>query len=330
MPHRHLSSEERFAIEQLLLCGCGYRDIGRRLARHHSTISREVERNGLRHAGCVYVGARGERLARERRCKPRHNRRWAHGGLRDYVYRGLRADWSPEQIAGRIVRDHPRSRGMRIAHETIYRWVYRDGADGGDLHLHLRRRHRKRRRQGRYGSGRGLIAGRISIHERPASANNRRRHGDWEGDMVEGRRGSGAIVTLVERKSRYLRAARLASKLAVPLAARVCALLAPMPPAWRRTLTLDNGKEFSAFKRIEKNTGIAVYFADPYAAWQRGANENTNGLMRQYLPKGIDMKTVSAKQLASVVKKINHRPRKCLAYKTPHEVLLDNAGGAFG
>ncbi len=327
MPHRHLSAEERFAIEQLLLYGCGYREIGRRLKRHHSTIGREVARNG---GHGVYVGGRGVRLARERRTMRRHRRRWDHAPLRGYVHRGLRADWSPEQIAGRLQRDHPRAPRMRIAHETIYRWIYRDAASGGDLHTHLRRRHRKRRKQGRYGTGRGLIPGRVSIHDRPAIAATRRRHGDWKGDMVEGKRGSGEVVTLVERKSRYLTAAKLPAKSADPMAARIAALLRAVPRTWRRTLTLDNGKEFTAFKRIENDTGIAVYFADPYAAWQRGTNENSNGLLRQYLPKGVDMRTVSNRRLASAVKSINHRPRKCLKYKTPYEVLKNNIGGAIG
>lgn len=330
MSHRHLSSEERFAIEQLLLYGCGYREIGRRLKRHRSTIQREVARNGPRHAGDVYNGERAGRLARERRCRRRHRRRRDHAPLRDYVHRGLRLDWSPEQIAGRLRRDHPRSPRMRIAHETIYRWVYRDAADGGELHTHLRRRHRKRRKQGRYGTGRGLIPGRVSIHDRPAVAGTRRRHGDWEGDLVEGKRGTGGVVTLVERRSRFIAAARLPGKSAGPVADRIVELLQPLPRRWRRTLTLDNGKEFAAFRRIEDDTGIAVYFADPYAAWQRGANENGNGLLRQYLPKGVDMKTVSDARLASALETINHRPRKCLAYRTPVEVLKASLRGAFG
>ncbi len=328
MSHRHLSSEERFAIEQLLLYGCGYREIGRRLKRHHSTIQREVARNGSGHG--VYVGARSDRLACERRCRRRHQRRWDYMPLRNYVRRGLRRDWSPEQIAGRLRRDHPRAPQMRIAHETIYRWVYRDAADGGDLHTQLRRRHKKRRKQGRYGTGRGLIPGRISIHDRPAIVGTRRRHGDWEGDMVEGKRGSGGVVTLVERKSRFIIAAKLQGKSAAPMAARIAALLQPLPRPWRRTLTLDNGKEFAAFKRIENDTGVTVFFADPYAAWQRGTNENSNGLLRQYLPKGVDMRTISQRRLAGALETINHRPRKCLAYKTPIEVLKAHLRGAFG
>jgi IS30 family transposase len=330
MSYTHLTSRERYALEQLLLYGCGYREIGRRLGRHHSTIAREVERNGPDGHGGVYVGARGDRLARQRRCLARHQRRWGDARLRATVEAGLAKDWSPQQIAGRLRRDHPRSADMRISAETIYRWVYRAAACGGTLHAHLRRGHKTRRKQGRGGAGRGLIPGRVSIRERPAVVESRRRFGDWEGDLVEGGKGGGVIATLVERKSRYLLARGLASKHAEPAAAALAALLAALPQAWRRTLTLDNGKEFARFKAIEEATGISVYFADPYAAWQRGANENSNGLLRQYLPKGIDMRKISDATLADAIDRINNRPRKCLGYKTPSDILQDKIPGALG
>jgi IS30 family transposase len=179
-------------------------------------------------------------------------------------------------------------------------------------------------------AGRGLIPGRVSIHERPAIVESRRRFGDWEGDLVAAGKGGGAVATLVERKSRYLQAQRLAGKHADPAAAALAALLAALPQAWRRTLTLDNGKEFSRFQAIEEAIGISVYFADPYAAWQRGANENSNGLLRQYLPKGIDMSRISDATLADAIDRINNRPRKCLGYKTPSEILQNKIGGALG
>ena len=147
---------------------------------------------------------------------------------------------------------------------------------------------------------------------------------------MEGGKGGGVIATLVERKSRYLLARGLASKHAEPAAAALAELLAVLPQAWRRTLTLDNGKEFSRFKTIEEATGISVYFADPYAAWQRGANENSNGLLRQYLPMGIDMSSISDTTLADAIDRINNRPRKCLGYKTPSEILQAKIGGALG
>ena len=330
MTRGHLTLEERYVIEHLVRFGLGGREIGRRLGRAHTTIAREVHRNGQEPCGGeVYNYRAAERRAqarrRWRRARPKRDdaRLWAS------VEAGLVRQWSPEQIAGRLRRDHPRSRRMRLSPETIYRWVYCEAGEGGVLYRHLRRHHKKRRRQRRYGAGRGLIPGRVGIAERPAIVETRARLGDWEGDLVEGAKGAGALATLVERKSRYLLAAGLASKGAHATAAAITRLLATVAQDWRHTLTLDNGKEFSRFKVIEEATGIAVYFADPYAAWQRGTNENTNGLIRQYLPKGCDMRAVSAPKLAKLIKNINHRPRKCLDFRTPHEVLSSASAGAF-
>ena len=182
---------------------------------------------------------------------------------------------------------------MRISIETVYRWVYRDASRGGRLFGFLCRCHKKRRRQHHYGTGRGLIPGRISIDKRPDLVATRQRFGDWEGDTVEGAKGSGHITTHVERKSRYLIAAKLANKTAAVTAQAVAAAFRKIPAALRHTLTLDNGKEFARFHDIEKDTGLAIYFADPCSAWQRGTNENTNGLLRRYFPKGMDFRTVT-------------------------------------
>ena len=241
----------------------------------------------------------------------------------------LRRDWSPEQIAGRLRRDHGPDRRMRISHETIYQWIYRDAEDDGTLFDHLRRRHRRRRKQGRYGAGRGLIPGRVSIAERPAIVQRRARFGDWEGDTLEGARSKGGIASLVERKSRYVLAAPLCDKSAAVMAAQAGKALKWLPRCMRQTLTVDNGKEFAAFRTIEKQTGVNVYFADPYSAWQRGCNENTNGLLRQYFPKGSDLSGLNRFALASAVKRLNHRPRKCLGYQSPHEVLSTAVRGAL-
>jgi IS30 family transposase len=256
-------------------------------------------------------------------------RRRDHQRLYHYVVAGLNQDWSPEQIAGRLRRDHAGDQRMRVSHETIYQWVYRDAANGGTLFEHLRRHHRRRHKQGRYGTGRGLIPGRISITERPAIVERRARFGVWEGDSVEGAKGKGGIASLVERKSRYLLAAPLPDKSAAAMAGRTNGALKRVPPILRKTLTVDNGKEFAAFKAIERQTGLSVYFADPYSAWQRGCNENTNGLLRQYFPKGSDLSALSRSALASAVKRLNHRPRKCLGYRSPHEVFNAAINGAL-
>jgi IS30 family transposase len=329
MSYTHVSLGERYVIYHLTLYGLSRREIGRRLGRHHSTIGRELTRNGPCHEGAVYVHDVAQDRAAARRRRVRHRRRGDHGRLRRYVVSRLRRDWSPEQVAGRLRRDHPADTQMRISAETIYQWIYHDAAGGGDLFRHLRRRHRRRRKQGGYGTGRGLIPGRVAIAERPAIVACRARIGDWEGDTLEGARGKGGIASLVERKSRYLLAAPLTDKSATTLAAQAIGAFRKIPRRARKTLTVDNGKEFARFKLIEARTGLAVFFADPYAAWQRGTNENTNGLLRQYFPKRSDLRALTHDELAQALQKLNHRPRKGLGYQSPHEVIFTALRGAL-
>ena len=330
MPYVQLTSEKRYVIYHLKLYKLSLREIARRLGRHHSTISRELKRNGPDLPTWVYWHAGAHQRALLRRKLPRHHRRRNHAPLVKYVEQGLQDERSPDVIAARLKIDYPDDDRMRASIETIYRWVYRDASQGGQLFKCLCRYHKKRRRQRQYGTGRGLIPGRISIDERPDLVAKRARFGDWEGDTVEGAKGSGHITTHVERKSRYLLAARLANKTARATADAVTQAFRRVPRVLRHTLTLDNGKEFARFKEIEKGTGLTVYFADPYSAWQRGTNENTNGLLRRYFPKGSDFRNVTEEALASVVKKLNHRPRKCLNYQTPHEVFQEARRGAVG
>lgn len=329
MSYCHLSLNERYVIYHLCLYGLSCREIARRLKRHHSTIDRELSRNGPHFEGGVYIHEVAQKRADARLRWPRSLRRRDHRQLYRYVVAGIGRDWSPEQIAGRLRRDHPSDRRMRISPETIYRWVYRDAADGGTLFEHLRRHHRRRYKQGGYGTGRGLIPGRVSIAERPAIVERRTRVGDWEGDTVEGARGKGGIASLVERKCRYLLAAPLPDKSAAVMTSGANRALKRVPPVLRKTLTVDNGKEFAGFKVIEEQAGLSVYFANPYSAWQRGCNENTNGLLRQYFPKGSDLSSLSSRELASAVKRLNHRPRKCLGYRSPHEVFTAAKRGAL-
>ncbi len=328
MSYVQLTSEERYVIYHLKLFKLSLREIGRRLGRSHATISRELKRNGPAVSSWVYWHEGAHQKALQRRAQPRHDRRHNHAPLVRYVERGLRAEWSPDVIAAKLEMKYPGDIRMRVSTETIYRWVYRDANQGGQLFNCLCRCHKKRRRQHRYGTGRGLIPGRVSINLRPDLVATRERFGDWEGDTVEGAKGSGNITTHVERKSRYLIAGKLTNKTAAVTAKVATAAYRRIPKALRHTLTLDNGKEFARFGDIEKNTGLTVYFADPYSAWQRGANENTNGLLRRYFPKGMDFRNVTEKTLAEAVKKLNHRPRKCLGYRTPHEVFQEAKRGA--
>jgi transposase, IS30 family len=329
MPYHHFTAKEQYVIAHMTIAGFSQREIGRRLGRHHASIGREIRRNRPTYADdAVYWYDAAEYYAKERRHEPRHRRR-QHERLVSYVTSKLRLDWPPEAIAGRLKVDYPDDGTMRICHETIYRWIYENSRSKGDLHRHLRRAHKYRRRQKRYGSGRRFIPDRVSIDLRPPVAATRQRFGDWEGDTVEGGKGTGHLATHVERKCRYLIAAKLTDKKASTMTAQSIALFRRMPRRLRHTLTVDNGKEFSRFKEIEAKTGLSVYFADPYAAWQRGTNENTNGLLRYYFPKGTDFRKVSEKHVALVVKSLNNRPRKCLNYQTPHEVFCRVLRGAL-
>jgi IS30 family transposase len=291
-----------------------------------TTISREVKRNSQ--VSGYYCGDSAEKSANKRQEQPQHLRKYSNAPLNFYVIDKLENDWSPETISGRLKVDFPRSNTMRMSHEGIYQWIYKDASDGGELFSHLRS-HKKRRRQSPYGAGRGCIPGRINISDRPKSIENRSRFGHWEGDSVLGAKGSGGIATHVERKARFLVAAKLNDQRAVTFTNATNKAFKVIPKSWKKTLKVDNGKEFSDFKSIEAGTKMDVYFCDPYSPWQRGTNENTNGLLRHYFPKGINWKTVTNKKLAAAVNKLNNRPRKCLNYQTPNEVFIKSTIGAL-
>lgn len=330
MPYTHLTENDRYVISHLTCAGFSLREIARRITRHHTTVSRELKRNDDPvYEDTVYWYDWTHPEALKRRHKARHQRRRSSQRLVDYVERKLREDWSPKIIAEKLRIDFPDDQEMRVSHETIYRWIYLDATVGGTLYHHLRRRRKKRRKQKRYGSGRRFIPGRVSISERPAIVETRERFGDWEGDTIEGKKSTGYMATHVERKSRYLIAAKLVDKKARSLTLKSIKAFWRIPKKMRKTLTVDNGKEFARFKELEDKTGLTVYFADPYSAWQRGTNENTNGLLRQYFPKGTDFREFTEEDLAFAVKKLNHRPRKCLNYRSPQEVFSKASNGAL-
>ena len=329
MPYNHLTENERYVISHLNCAGFSLREIARRIGRHHATVSRELKRNNKEYADTTYWYDWTHPEALKRRRKARHHRRRSSPHLVTYVKQKLKADWSPEIIAEKLKIEYPDDEEMRTSHETIYRWIYLDAKEGGTLYHHLRRKRKKRRRQKRYGSGRRFIPGRVSISERPDIVETRERFGDWEGDTIEGKRSTGYMATHVERKSRFLIAAKLADKKAESLTFESAKAFCHIPKEMRKTLTVDNGREFARFKELEHKTGFTVYFADPYSAWQRGTNENTNGLLRQYFPKGTDFRNITAEELAFVVTKLNHRPRKCLGYQSPYEVFWNTSSGAL-
>lgn len=328
MSYTHLTLHERYVIHHLVLYRLSLREIARRLKRAPSTISRELERNG-RHHNC-YWHEPAHRWAIERRQRPQHLRRQHNRRLLRYIKTRLQRGWSPELISGRLLQDYPDNTEMRFSTEGIYRWIYQEAQAGGSLYQHLVRCHRKRRKQCKYGSLRGLIPNRISIHERPEVVEQRQRFGDWESDTMEGAKGKGGLATHLERKSRYLIAARLFDKKAATFTQSSLRAFRKIPHSLRLTLTADNGKEFARFRDFEGKEGFTVYFADPYSAWQRGANENANGLLRRIFPKGTNFHEVTDKEVARAVKKLNNRPRKCLNYRTPHEVFSEAVCVAIG
>ena len=329
MSYTHLTEQERYVISHLSVAEFSLREIGRRLNRSHTTISRELKLAKKVHPWTTYWYDWAQPRAVERTRKPRHYRRQKNLRLVRYVETMLDKQWSPEEISQRLRLDYPADENMRISHETIYRWVYLDASVDGKLYLNLRRNHRKRRRQKRYGKGR-RFADRKCITQRPEVVDARDRYGDWEGDTIEGKKSSGSIATIVERKSRYLLATKLKDKRAATLTAESIQVFRPIPRRMRKTLTVDNGSEFAQFKEYEVRTGLEIYFAKPYAAWQRGANENTNGLLRQYFPKGSNFKKVTEENVQEAVRILNNRPRKCLDYRTPNEIFWKEArGGAL-
>ncbi len=322
MSYRQLSAEERTLIAKGLNQGLSQSEIGRRLGRAPSTVCRELARNHALWNERIYMNTDAQVQALRRRRQARHRRRLDRRALVRYVLRKLTQGWSPQIIAGRLRRAYPHQEHMRLSAETIYRWIYRDEQCGGSLWQWLHSKHRRRQRQVRYGTGRRhRLAGRVGIEQRQLIVATRGRFGDWEGDSIIGRAGKSAIASSLERKSRWLSAAKLSDRGAMSWSAQAIAAFKRLPGRLRRTLTVDNGSEFYRFAMIERAASMRVYFADPYAAWQRGAIENANGILRRYLPKGTDFNRVSHQTLARIVRMINHRPRKCLDYQTPHEVF---------
>ena len=320
MPYTHLKPFDRMEIQLRFEGGESLRSIAKEMGRAPSTISREIKRNsGPRRR---YKAARAQTSSQERRKRCRKPKTLEkHPELRSYVVERLREQWSPEQIAGSARKAFPFQRWMRVCHETIYTFVYTNKRQGGELYTHLRQAHRTRRRRGNRKEKRGLLPGRVNIALRPPGAENRSRRGHWEGDTVIGAHHQGGFVTLAERKTRFLLAAPIANRKADTVHKALLHLLQRIFEPYRRTLTLDNGKEFAHFKLLEEQIGIRTYFADPYCSWQRGTNENTNGLLRQYFPKKTTLLHVTPEHLNSVVQKLNNRPRKTLGYRTPHELF---------
>jgi IS30 family transposase len=254
-------------------------------------------------------------LATERSQKSASNARRVPAEAWQFACEKLAETWSPEQIAG-----YQRAENLpRLSHESIYRRIYADRPSGGTLHLALRLHKQRRKRRG-VRERRGTIPNQVSIDQRPAIVAERARYGDWEADLVIGARHSQALVTINERKSRYALITRVTSKQAAGVSQAIIDQLKPFAPLVH-TLTTDNGKEFAHHERVAAELKLGYYFAHPHAAWERGANENFNGLVRQFFPKHRKLEDVTNQEISLAQHRLNHRPRKCLEYKTPHQVF---------
>jgi len=306
----HFTFQERQVLCRLNQMKRPKAEIAAILGRDRSTIYRELSRNA---GGRGYRPKQAQRKATERRLACRRAPKMKDPELKKYVTRWLKKKWSPDQIAGRRRRELSRQPDRQVSHQTIYAWL---AAEAPELRVHLRRGRRRSQPETR-----GRIPHCVSIEGRPKSVDAKRRYGDWEGDTVVSPGRRSGLVTMVERKSQYLRVRKTTSLKSLPTMRTACRGLGDLPPQLRRTMTLDNGKEFAGHQLLTDRLGLGVYFAKPYASWQRGLNENTNGLLRQFFPKGTDFSRISRRQVARAERLLNERPRKSLGYQTPSEIF---------
>lgn len=316
-----LKAPEREEISRGIAVGLSYRAIARELGRAPSSISREIHRNGGRQHYRAQTADSGawSRARRPKICLLARNQR-----LREVVSSKLEDDWAPEQISHWLLKTYPDEPLMHVSHETIYRTLYVQarGALKKELSAHLRRSKGYRRNPTPHGvdDGRGRMVDAVPISMRPPEADDRAVPGHWEGDMLAGGRNS-QIATLVERKSRFVILVRLKERDTVIVTKALADRIQKLPQHLKRSLTWDRGREMAQHKAFTVATNVQVYFCDPQSPWQRGSNENTNGLLRQYFPKGMDVSNVTQQELDQVALKLNTRPRETLNWETPAEVL---------
>jgi transposase, IS30 family len=318
-----LRFDEREIISRELSQGHKPRHIGKVLGRHHSTIYDEISRNG---GAANYRAVDAQRQAEANRVRPKSRKLEESTRLHDAVNDGLKQRWSPEQISKRLKEDHPDDHGMRVSHETIYECLYLQakGELRTELKIALRQGRTRRVPRSRATVTRGKIKDMVNISDRPAEADDRAVPGFWEGDLIIGKGNKSQIATLVERTTRFVMLVRIPYD---RTAERVSRLLArkmeELPEFMRNSVTWDQGKEMAGHVDFTIRTGIPVYFCDPHSPWQRGSNENTNGLLRQYFPKGTDLSLHSQDELDRVAAELNGRPRKTLNWRKPSEVFND-------
>lgn len=320
MSYTHLSAFERGKIELMHQQGWSATRIAEEIGRHRTTVSREIKRNGMK-ASYMAEAAQKQYVQRREVCRPRY--RLAYRPLREFIVNKIvEEEWSPELVAGRLRSEFPSDPRMRVCTESIYQSIYANRCKLGFLIPFLTQGRPKRRKRGQGRTRRGpSITNRVSIHERPQAVEDRQEIGHWEGDLVVGKGQDGFIVTLVERHSRRLVAILTNTKQAAEVSHAIIKTLEDYPISWVKSITFDNGTEFAEHQTINEHLHADIYFADPYAACQRGSNEQVNGILRRYLPKGTSFKQLEHTTLAHIVDRINNRPRKCLDYRTPNEVF---------
>lgn len=338
--YTHLSAEDRGAIMAMSRQGCSARSIGRALCRAPSSITRELKRNGYvpnanqspmgrpRIAGGYDAIRAGVRARRVRRLARTH-RKLCQGSVLWGRVRGLlQKFWSPQQIAGILKRDHPGQAALQASHETIYTAIYArpKGELRKELTSLLRQARGARRPQGRavVTGGRGVLQDMLSIHVRPPEVTDRLVPGHWEGDLIKGARNQSSVGTLVCRRTCFVMIVKVNGATALDVFRGFEGAFGPLDEALRKTLTYDQGKEMALHRKLAESTGLKIYFADPHSPWQRGRNENINGLIRQYLPKGSDLSVYSQKQLDQIAWSLNTRPRATLDFRTPAEAFFED------
>lgn len=310
MSYVQFGFDERCMLYALKNAGKSVAEIAVSLGRHISSIYRELKRN---------IGGRGYRPKQAHTMAETRSQTAGQASTLDSevfktVEEMLRLNWSPEQISGRLKKEE----GIKISHESIYQHVLADKKNGGDLYRHLRCQKKNRKRYGtKRHDNRGKIKNRVSIEERPNIVEKKTRLGDWEGDLIIGKNHIGALVTLTDRKSKRVKIGIVPSKESSVVSETICHLLKDEKVF---TITFDNGKEFANHEYIAEETGSKVYFAHPYSSWERGLNENTNGLIRQYFPKGSSFEWITKPDVIAVENALNSRPRKTLGYNTPDEI----------
>ncbi|MEI7501144.1 MAG: IS30 family transposase [Bacteroidota bacterium] len=313
---KHLTREQRYIIS-VMKGKLKQSEIAEAIDKDKSIVSRELKRNCDKRNGFYNADLAQRKYERRQREKPKHRRFTTE--VEDYVKEQLSKDFSPEQIAGRAKVD-----GVTcVSHESIYQYIWGDKRKKGDLHTHLRHKGRKYQKRGNKTDKRGCIKNRVSIEQRPAIVDEKKRFGDFEADTIIGKNHQGAILTINDRSSSLVIIRKLEGKEADGLAENLIEALTPISE-YVLTITNDNGKEFAQHERISKELNTNVYFAHPYHSWERGANENMNGLIRQYLPKGISFENVTNKHIYDIQNKLNNRPRKKLNFLTPNEYILNN------